>query len=174
MQLGAPSWRPAGLHWPRAQPGSACSQAPLGESWAFLRGQQGAGEGARPQAGASLVGGSPPTAGREQGALRAGAERPWEGDTPGHDFGLAVDEEEPGMGGKRPSLASGEISKESGGGGPPRVRSGGSKVPEEGRGREAGRDGWSSASVKGCREAGVRYGRCYSDSTLRSHFHPGQ
>lgn len=56
------------------------------------------------------MGGSPPTAGRVQRGLRAGAERPREGDTPGRDFGLAVDEEEPGMGGKRPV---GKWSKES-------------------------------------------------------------
>lgn len=52
MPAGTTVVAPGGT--PLAQ-GSACSQGPLAESWAFLRGQQGAGEGDRPRAGASLA-----------------------------------------------------------------------------------------------------------------------
>ena len=99
------------------------------------------------------MGGILATAGRVQGGLGAGAERPWEGEAPGRDFGLAVDKEEPGTGGQRRSLASGVIRHEQaerrwrasqgekwweqsprGGKGPGRLREG-----------KAGGHGWSSA-----------------------------
>lgn len=50
MPAGTTVVAPGGT--PLAQ-GSACSQGLLAESWAFLRGQQGAGEGARPRAEAA-------------------------------------------------------------------------------------------------------------------------
>jgi len=59
------------------------------------------------------------------------------------------------------------------------VRSGGNKVPEEGRGlarsgrerQEAMAGAWLSEGMEGGRGEG---GRRYSDSTLRSYLHPGQ